>query len=245
VSVPTTTGAEDRAVGDRPDRSPSSGVIEAAPRVYDRSSLTGDFMVMIADQTPEDFERYAPESRYCEYINGIVYMPSPVSDRHQEQVGFLFHLLDGFRCERGLGPVLMGPAVLRLSADWKPEPDISVCPGDGVGQPRPPALLVIEILSPSTRDHDLGLKLTIYRAAGIPEVWLCDEPHRTVIVERRVGEGYQREQRTEGRLDSTAIPGFWIDVAWLWAHPLPNARRCLEAILAGPPACPEGVAPRK
>jgi hypothetical protein len=57
-----------------------------------------------------------------------------------------------------------------------------------------------------------------------------------VIVERWVGDGYRREQRTEGRLDSTALPGYWLDVAWLWADPLPNPRRCLERILAGPHA---------
>ena len=35
-----------------------------------------------------------------------------------------------------------------------------------------------------------------------------------------------------GRLESLAIPGFWIDVAWLWQDPLPDALHCLEQILA-------------
>ncbi|MGE5756127.1 MAG: Uma2 family endonuclease [Planctomycetaceae bacterium] len=222
---------EAQAAGAAPDLSRGVGT---PSHVYDRSSLTGDYMVMLSDQAPEDFERYAPESQYCEYINGVVYMPSPATDRHQEHVGFLFHLLDGFRCERGGGVVRMGPSVLRLSEDWKPEPDVFVRPGDGEGHPELPALLVIEVLSRSTRGHDLGLKLSIYRGAGIPEIWLLDECDRTVIVERRVGDGYRRERYNEGCLVST-IPGFWIDVAWLWEHPLPNARRCLEAILAGPP----------
>jgi Uma2 family endonuclease len=204
--------------------------------VYDRSSLTGDFMVMLADQTPENFERFAPESQYCEYINGIVYMPSPVTDRHQEQVGFLFHLLDGFRCERGGGVVLTGPAVLRLGEEWKPEPDVFVRPPADEGLLQPPALLVIEILSPSTRDHDLGRKRLIYQSAGIPEIWFFDERDRKVIVERRVDDRYQRAILTEGNLASTASLGFWIDVAWLWADSLPNCRRCLEMILKGPPA---------
>jgi len=209
----------------------------SARGIYDRTSLQGDFMVMIAGQTSEDFERHAPESQYCEYINGIVYMPSPVSDRHQDQVGFLFHLLDGFRCERDdIGAVRMGPAVLRLSDEWKPEPDIFVRPSDEGDRHQPPALLVIEILSRSTRDHDLGLKLSIYRDAGIPEIWLFDERDRAVIVERHVGDGYQRLRVVQGHLHSTAIPGFWIDVAWLWDNPLPNPRRCLAMILAGPPA---------
>ena len=39
----------------------------------------------------------------------------------------------------------------------------------------------------------------------------------------------------EDILHASGIPVFWIDVAWHWADPLPNARRCLAAILAGPP----------
>ena len=213
----------------------SNEELDASRCIYDRSSLTGDFMVMLADQTAEDFGRYASETQICEYFDGVVYMPSPGTDRHQEQVGFLFDLLNGRRCERGGGSVLMGPAVVRLDDDSKPEPDLFVRPPAPPGAKDVKPLLVIEILSPSTRAHDLGLKLTRYRSAEIPEVWLFDERERAVIVERKVGEGYRRERLSEGYLHSTAIAGFWIDVAWLWQRPLPNPRRCLEAILAGPP----------
>jgi Uma2 family endonuclease len=207
---------------------------------YDRSSLTGDYMVMIADQTPEDFERYAPESRFCDYIDGIVYMPSPATVEHQDGVGFLFHLLDGFRCERGTGVVRLGPAVLRLSAMRQLEPDVFVLPAPGehaaeTAQPQPLAVLVIEILSKSTRNHDLQTNSAVYREAGIPEIWFVDDRNRVIHAERKVGAEYVRESYSQGPLVSSAVPGFWLDVSWLWAHPLPNPRRCLETILAGPP----------
>ena len=155
-------------------------------------------------------------------------MPSPVTDRHQEQVGFLFHLLDAFRWERGGGVVLMGPAVLRLDDEAKPEPDIFVRPAAEAEGPQAKALLVIEILSPSTRAHDLGLKLTAYKASGLPEVWLVDDRDRVLIAVQRVGEAYREVRLSEGALHSTSLPGFWLDVAWLWERPLPNPRRCLE-----------------
>lgn len=215
------------------------GVLSETPSgaIYDRSSLRGDYMVMIAGQTADDFEKYAPEKQFCEYFDGIVYMPSPVTHRHQEQSGFLFHLLDGFRCERGVGSVLTGPSVLRLAPEWKPEPDIFVRPPADAPDPQPPALLVVEFLSPSTRDHDLGLKRKIYRQVGIPNIWTVDDRDRALFVERRHAQSgqYDQERLTKGPLAVPAIPGFWIDVAWLWADPLPNARRCLELILAGPP----------
>lgn len=207
----------------------------AAPEQwYDRSSIAADAMVMIADQSPEDFERYAPETRFCDYLDGVIYLPSPASDEHQDLVGFLFTILNSFRFARGTGVVRLGPAVLRLGARRKPEPDIFVLPAEAPATA--PAVLVIEVLSRSTRAHDLGRKLTAYRDAGIPEIWLFDDRDRSVIVERRVGEGYHREHLTEGRLISSSLPGFWLDLAWLWTEPLPDPMQCLAAILAGLPA---------
>jgi Uma2 family endonuclease len=217
--------------------------VEPAPPEdwYDRSSLTGDYLVMIADQTPEDFERYAPESRFCDYIDGIVYMPSPATDQHQDRVGFLFDLLNGLHCERGTGVVRLGPAVLRLSEMRKLEPDVFVLPAPGehaaeVGPPQPPAMLVIEVLSKSTRTHDLQTKSAVYREAGIPEIWFVDDRNRVIHAERKVGAEYVQESYSQGPLVCLALPGFWLDVSWLWADPLPNPRQCLETILAGVPA---------
>src|SRR5947209_1721892 len=148
--------------------------VAAEPLFYDRSSLTGDYMVMIAGQTEEDWWRLAPETRFCEYIDGIIYMPSPVSDEHQDVAGFLFDLLNGFRYERGTGPVRTGPGVLRLGPKRNPEPDVFVLPAGG-GDDEAPALLVIEILSPSTRSHDLSRKISLYRDVAIPESWFVDQ----------------------------------------------------------------------
>ena len=62
--------------------------VDDAPDWYDRSSLAGDFMVMIAGQTEEDWLRRAPDT-FCEFIDGIVYMPPRVLPEHQEDVNFL------------------------------------------------------------------------------------------------------------------------------------------------------------
>ncbi len=218
--------------------SQSFEVVDARPeKTYNRSSFDGDFLIVIPDQTTEDFELYAPETQFCEYIDGTIYMPSPVSINHQEDVGFLYYLLSGFDAERGSGNVLMGPAVLRLTEQRKPEPDVFVvAPGEDPESVGFKTLLVIEVLSPSNRAHDLERKAAIYREAGIPEVWYLDHRDRVLIVDRKAGETYSRERFTEGILQTVALSGFWIDVSWLWADPLPNRRRCLETILAGPPA---------
>lgn len=39
-----------------------------------------------------------------------------------------------------------------------------------------------EVLSPSTRHRDRGIKLEAYRDAGVPEYWLVDPKARRVVV---------------------------------------------------------------
>jgi Uma2 family endonuclease len=210
-------------------------------RRYDRSSLPFEGMVTLSGQSEEDFWRLAPEKQYCEYIDGIVCMPSPVSYWHQLVIVFLIDVLNGFRIARGTGRVLMGPAPLRLRQGRVPEPDVFVQPAgwqedERAEPPDPPAVLVIEILSPSTRSHDLNLKAKVYQDAKIPDIWFVDGRDKVVVAYRREGDGYRVDRVSEGRLTCSALEGFWIDAAWLWADPLPDPRRCLEAILAGPAA---------
>ena len=92
-----------------------------------------------------------------------------------------------------------------------------------------PADLVIEILSPATRDYDLGEKRTAYAAAGVPEYWMVDPQAATLLVDRPAGTRVA-ELKT-GRYETPVLPGFLLDVAWLWQDPLPDAGACLTSIL--------------
>lgn len=222
---------------DRQHRHPDNG--SPPPELwYDRSSIKVDAMVTIEDQTEEDFFLYAPEKRYCEFIDGVVYMPSPVSLRHQELVLFWAALLDGFCGDRGGERVAMGPAVLRVAPDRDLEPDVFVVP---VGaEPMPPnglamgeAVLVVEVLSPGNRSHDLTRKAAVYRDAKIPEIVFVDDRDKVLIVHRLAGDDYETARIAEGRWESSAVPGFWLDVSWLRDDPLPRARRLIDTILAG------------
>ena len=95
---------------------------------YDRSSLKGDFMVMIPDQTVEDYLRRAPENQICEFIDGVVYMPSPASLWHQFDLMLLSFLLRGFTARHPVGHLLSAPASLRVGENRFLEPDLFVRP---------------------------------------------------------------------------------------------------------------------
>ncbi len=90
---------------------------------------------------------------------------------------------------------------------------------------------MIEIASASDAELDRREKLPRYRQAGIPEIWLVDPFAREARVERRSPQGYETTVLASGRLGSEIIPGFWIEVGWLWQDPLPATLPCLREIL--------------
>lgn len=209
----------------------------ASPSPFDRSSITADLMVTIEGVTEAEWWDLAPDNQVCEYWDGVIYMPPPASLHHQEDVGFWYFLLSGYVEQEGLGRVILGPGVLPLAPGRRPEPDVFVLP-PGDGPHDPPALLVVETLSKSTRTHDLKRKATGYREAQIPEIVHVDLDHRRIIVSRRLDDLYTSEVVEGGIWRSESIVGFWLDVDWLWQDMLPKRLDCLVAILAGLPAAP-------
>ena len=213
----------------------------AIPDWYDRSSLPGDFMVMIAGQTEDDYLRRALDRQICEYIDGIVHMPQRVHIVHQLDVQFLVALLSYYHPERPTGLLATGPAAIKLREGCWLEPDLFLVPEASralvkqEGYARPPVLLAVEVLSPSNRDHDLLIKAALYPEARVDEVWFVDRPNQVVLIDRRVGDVYESERVVAGPVVARSLPGFWFDVAWLWADREPNLIDCMNQILAGPP----------
>ncbi|GBC84561.1 hypothetical protein HRbin11_00992 [bacterium HR11] len=124
----------------------------------------------------------------------------------------------------------MAPEVTR-------EPDLFVLAPEDVprahGSPlRVRPVLVVEVTSPSTRTIDLVEKARDYAQAGIPEYWVVDADRGEVVVHRLRGDAYEATVVTAGRLESRAVPGFWLDVGWVLRWPLPPVAECLRRVLA-------------
>ncbi len=180
----------------------------------------------------------APENAFWEFVRGEVIVHSPVYAEHQEVVLFLTGLLRGFCQHTGqCGPVLTGPAGLRLGPEVIREPDIFVLAPEDAGKVRgfpveARPLLVVEVVSPSTRRLDLEVKPQEYAQAGVPEYWVVDRERRVFHQHLLEGHTYRVERHREGRVQARALPGFWLQVAWLWQDPLPPETRLLPRILA-------------
>lgn len=116
---------------------------------------------------PDDGNRY-------EIVDGsLIVTPSPIR-RHQRAVVALTRRL-AQACPPDL-EVLVAPFDVRISATTVLQPDVLVTSRDDGDQrqlPGPP-LLAVEVLSPSTRLIDLGLKRARYEAAGCPSYWVVD-----------------------------------------------------------------------
>lgn len=201
--------------------------------VYDQKPIDSPYLLRLYGFDEEGFFRFAPETGYCELFDGVLVVPSPAGIRHQELTVFFAHLLDAWCHERNAGKVLTGPAVMHLAASRLFEPDVMVIRPEhsqriGKQTVEGPADFVVEVLSESTRDCDLNEKAGAYRDGGVPEVWFVDEKEKRIVVDR---PGQDRRELASGWLESSSLPGSWIDADWLWQPQLPNPRRLLEDIL--------------
>lgn len=88
----------------------------------------------------------------------------------------------------------------------RPERRLHALRGDAVhGAPD----LVVEVLSSSTRDRDLGAKPALYARFGVREYWVVDPAERVILrFTDPDGLRYRSAEETRtGGLASTVVPG--------------------------------------
>jgi Uma2 family endonuclease len=166
------------------------------------------------------------DSRHAEWVDGEVILMSPVSKRHQAVLGFLYKLLDTFVEERGLGTVLTAPFQMKLQNGR--EPDLLFVSNDHLERLTRtyldgPADLAVEIISPESAGRDRGEKFYEYAQGGVREYWLLD-PLTPWAEFYRLERGHYRLAFAgqSGVYEADVLPGFWLEVGWLWQEPLPK-----------------------
>ena len=140
---------------------------------------TGNWTLAELHRLPDDGNKY-------ELVHGELFVTPAPSPAHDEISAALHRILSPYVEAHGLGHVYTPRSVFR-SHGSEVEPDLMVRPRLRVSekwedQPRP--ILVVEILSGTTRRRDLGPKRAFYVEEGIPEYWVVDRLERTVRVVR-------------------------------------------------------------
>jgi Uma2 family endonuclease len=187
--------------------------------------------------TYEEFLEWADEDTYAEWVDGKVEFMSPASTPHQRALLFLARLFAEWLERHEAGEVLVAPFPMRLRDIRRGrEPDILVLFKDTASRLQRNYLdgsadLVVEIVSPESVQRDWQDKYAEYEAAGVREYWIIDpDPRRAnFFVHGDAGRFEPATPNEEGRYDCRAVPGFWINVGWLWQEPLPTLRQVLAA----------------
>lgn len=137
--------------------------------------------------TSEDYWKL-PDGERAELIDGNFYNMAPPSRIHQRLVMELAGTIrDYIKHNHGNCQVYPAPFAVNLDAEDKNwvEPDVSViCDPDKLtdrgccGAPD----LIFEIVSPSSRKLDYGIKNVIYAQSGVREYWIVDPAKEKVVV---------------------------------------------------------------
>ena len=133
--------------------------------------------------------------------------------------------------------MLAAPFQMRLAElERGREPDLLFVAKANLARLRPtyldgPADLAVEIISPESVLRDRGTKYAEYEAGGVREYWVIDhEQQRTDFFRAGANERYQRAQpNADGIYRSAVLPGFWINVGWLWQDPTADPAHCPAA----------------
>ena len=174
-----------------------------------------DRMLQAEQRLRRHFYETVSEEEKAEFINGEIIIHSPVKKKHDEVSGHLYSLLKTFVIKHQLGYVGHEKVMVSLSRNDY-EPDICYFGPekarhfDDAQTIFPAPDLVIEILSPGTRDRDYGIKLKDYEAHLIPEYWIVDTENRTLELRLLDNDRYRLQQtfRIEDHLQSATLAGF-------------------------------------
>jgi len=169
--------------------------------------------------TPAQFLDLPPDEHRYELIEGVLHLsPSPLDDHARPHMKLLRRLLDLVEAS-GAGVVFSEFSVF-LPDDNVFEPDIvfvaaersAIVSGHIHGVPD----LVVEILSPSTRSRDLGIKSELYRKNGVRELWIVDPAAKSIELRSNADEAW--ETQTGERLESRVLPGFVVERAQVFSR---------------------------
>ena len=192
----------------------------------------------------EEFLRrwYAmPELKFAELIEGVVHMPSPVSNHHSTPNSWIGGWLIFYRWQTP-GTEIGADLTCVMTNKSVPQPDQSlwilaehggqseIKDGLLTGAPE----LAIEV-SYSSLSQDLSKKLKLYEKACVQEYIVVGVAKQEIHWQRLNDGKYQRiEPNEDGLLQSVVFPGLWLDVEAFFNQDIIQLQTVLQAGLLSP-----------
>lgn len=163
--------------------------------------------------TYEDYKSLPDCGKWYELLDGELLLTPAPTWRHQQISGQLEFVLRLFNEKHDIGHVAGAPLDVLLGEDVA-QPDILFISHERADIIHDEAVsgapdLIIEILSPSTADRDLGYKRKIYETHGVKEYWIVDPQVQTVEVilfETSASTTFQeKDELTSPTLDGLSV----------------------------------------
>ena len=171
--------------------------------------------------TYEDYAALPDDGKRYEVLAGELYVTPSPRILHQRIVGRLFRQLAQFFEETGLGEAVVSPLDVIAGPHDVFVPDITVVCDPSQISPRGiegAPTLVVEVLSPSNRGYDRGLKARRYLELNVQHYWIVDPDEQHLVCHR--AEHGSWVVVAEGHGDETVRDPSWpdltIDLARLW-----------------------------
>jgi hypothetical protein len=180
--------------------------------------------------TREEYHRMADagilhEDDRVELIEGEIVLMTPIGRRHAACVAELTRLLVPAVANRAL---LWPQNPITLPNESEPQPDIVLLRprADRYRQDdaRPEDVLLLVEVADTSQRYDRTVKLPLYEAAGVPEVWIVDLPGEVIEIYRRpTPSGYSQVEQVGrgGVVAPVAFPDIVLPVDTILVLPSP------------------------
>ena len=180
-----------------------------------------------------------PNLKFAELIEGVVYLPSPLSHEHGRYDSLVQAWAAVYADRSKIAESLTNCTWLMLESAPQPDAALRLLPEFG-GQSEEIDKLVAGApelaaeVTRSSRSYDLGPKLALYERAGVREyVAVMLEERR--IEWRVLKNKYDLLQPdASGIFRSIVFPGLWLDEPAFWRHDLSRVLEVLEEGLRSP-----------
>jgi len=196
-------------------------------------------------QSYEEYLALPDDGRIVEWVDGEIITHMPATQLHQNVASLIETLLRLFVTRLRLGRVFDAPFEVRLWPNGLArEPDVLF-----IGRERMSQLterrfeggpdLVVEVVSPGSVTIDRVDKFLEYERANVGEYWIIDtrshQQQADFYIRDADGRFAAAPLDDRGVFTSTVLPGFRLDVGWLWQEELPDAERITAGLLAEAP----------
>jgi len=177
--------------------------------------------------TEEEFERWVlAEEVRAEWVEGEVVLMSPANYHHTDIFEWLLVLMKLHAAKHQLGEVHGSEFMNRLKGRRRVPDLFFVAKGRESLFTRTyfngPADLIVEVVSPDSQSRDRREKYLEYEANGVREYWIIDPLSQQAEFYLLRDGKYVAMEVNQGVIRSLTLPGFWLQVDWLWQRPLPN-----------------------